>query len=77
MLHARPVAAFAETLLVAKQFCNFAHHGGDLVLLHECIQAHPKMRIGGEPPPTRTENPTSRPAVWRTAGVKPMSLISG
>ena len=48
MLHARPVAAFAQSLLIAKEFGDLAHHCGRLVLLHEGVQAYPQVRIGGE-----------------------------
>ena len=48
MFHARPVAALAQTLLIAKEFGDLSHHGHSLILLHESIQAHGQVRIGGE-----------------------------
>src|ERR1700693_1143622 len=49
MLHPRAVAALAQSLLIAKELGDLAHYGGYLVLLHEAIQAHTQMWIGGEP----------------------------
>src|SRR5450631_1818273 len=48
MLHARAVAALAQSLLIAKELGDLAHYGGYLVLLHEGVQAHSQVRIGGE-----------------------------
>ena len=48
MFHARPVAAFAQSLLIAKEFGDLAYDGDGLVLLHERIQAHGQVRIGGK-----------------------------
>ena len=75
MLHARPVAAFAQALLIAEELGDLTHHRGDLVLLHERIQANPQMRISRE-----TAAHADRKSHLRsrdTAGVRPMSLISG